>query len=126
VDVSANGEMSLTVRRGSSSSKLKGSDLVRKQGEGYLVDTGMAWVQVGVDQRDGFRITSKQGEALLDERPALVVYSTTGDEFRSVSPDKVELENSGPLYASIFLAGPMKAKDSQYGDILRWETRLHF
>lgn len=125
-DVPPNGQLNLTVRGVSGPSKPGGQPLVRKQGASYLVDTGVIRAQVGPDQRDGLGVTSKGGEALLSERPSLVVYSPTGEEFRSGAPDTVELETNGPLYASLFLAGSMNGKGSQYDDVLRWEIRLHF
>ena len=125
-DVPAHGQVNLTIRRGSGSSRAKGEDLVREQGENYLVDTGVIRVEVGPAQRDGFWVTDDEGQPLLTQRPQLVVYSPTGTEYRSAPPDQVELEVNGPGYASMFLAGPMRSKDSKYDKVLRWETRLHF
>ena len=127
-DVPAQGKVTLSVRQGAAASMVQGNvKLIRREGQVFIADTGpiQVQVQVGADQRGGFGVKDHQGNALLKQRPELMVYSPTGGQYRSGPPEQVELEVNGPLYASIFLAGPMQAKDSRYDGVLHWETRLH-
>ena len=100
--------------------------LVRRQGANLFADTGPIRARFGPDQQDGFWITDQGGSPLLAERPQLIVYSPTGQEYRSSSPVTVDLEVNGPLYASVLLTGPFLASEEGYNKIFRWETRLHF
>lgn len=125
-DVPADGTVTLTVRRDGGGSSVTGPAMVRTQNDGLLFDTGVIRAQLGPAQRDGFLVLDAAGTPLLSERPALVVYSPTGGQYRSAVPDEVELEENGPLYASVFLAGRMESQEARYDSILRWETRLHF
>ncbi len=126
VDVPANGQVALTVHRGAHAPPNRAPDLVRKEGANLHVDTGVIRAEVGATQREAFTVTTAEGKTLLTHRPQLVVYSPSGDEHRGAPPETVEVEVNGPLYASVFLAGPMKAKDSKFDDIFQYETRVHF
>ena len=53
----------------------------------------------------------------------LVMVEKNGAVHRSQEPDYIELEESGPIYASILEAGPLE--DEQGGQIFRYERRFH-
>ncbi len=126
VDVAANGKITLVVRRGVGSSAMHGPNLVSKTPTNLVVDTGAIRAVVGAAHCETFLVTDRDGKALLKQRPQLVLYSPTGVAHRCACPDTVDLEQNGPLYASVFLAGPMKGKEPGVDKLFRYETRLHF
>ncbi len=126
IDIPANSETLLTIQRGDQSTLTQEKNLVQEQGSALQVDTGQIRVEAGTNQRESFLISGDQNGEYFAERPQLVVYSPIGEEHRCGPPETVELEVNGPLYASVFVTGPMAAKEQGLPNIFRYETRLHF
>lgn len=126
VDIPAHEDILLTVRSCSDSTTIPEENLVRERAGGLQVDTGAIRAELGLDHRESFWITDREGVELLAERPELIVYSPMGQEHRCGPPQTVEVEVNGPLYASVFVAGPMQSGDARFANLFRYETRLHF
>jgi len=124
-DVSAHGEIHFAVKLKPNSSSIAGPDLVHESDKGLTALLGPITIRAGGGCKDGFDVIDANRKSLFARTPQTVVYAPKGEEYRAEPPDKVELETNGPLYASVFLAGPMKAKQPGFENLFRWETRLH-
>jgi hypothetical protein len=125
VVLAPHGTVTLNVQQAASSPPVQSPNLARQGPRNVVVETGMIRAVVGPAHHESFVVSDAQGRVLLTQRPQLVLYSPTGGEFRCAPPDTVDIEQNGPLYASVFLAGPMKSKDGAFDALFRYETRLH-
>ncbi len=102
------------------------SPMARQEGSTWIVNTGPISAMIGAEHNGTFAITDKEGNRLFTQIPRLTVYSPTGQEHRCAPPDRIQVEENGPLYTSVFLSGPMIAEDTQYNGLFQYETRFHF
>ena len=125
IDLAAGCETTVEVRPAPPDARMAPTpSLATNEGPRIQVDTGSIRAVVGGESADSFVVEDREGNQLLSAAPHLRITTGDGVLHRADAPDTLELEENGPVCASAFVAGPMRAGagDSPF----RYETRLFF